>query len=249
MGLPMQEAPSPAVTPSTAESEGLVSGLLTRWLFREAQVARNERILPGLHRIELSGTGLQGVQWHPGDKLQLRMGSGLQTRTYTPLYWDAEQGRTAIVAHALAMGPGSEWIRRASPGQPAAVFGPRRSLNLSALPAAKSVLVGDETAIGLAAAWQPAGTILEVDGVGALQPLLGSLGIDATLVPRQAAEHHHPLLTQAAIAAGGAADCHFVLVGRARTVQFMLRALRQEGVPARSISTKAYWADGKAGLD
>lgn len=64
MGIPLQEAPLPAVTPSTAESEGLVPRLPTRWLFRAAQVARNEPILPVLHRIELSGTGLHWVQWH-----------------------------------------------------------------------------------------------------------------------------------------------------------------------------------------
>lgn len=88
-----------------------------------------------------------------------------------------------------------------------------------------------------------------MDRAEAFHPLLSSLHVKATLVPRQTSEHHHPLLIQAALAAGGAADGHFVLAGRARTVQVLLRALRQAGVPARHIRSKAYWADGKAGLD
>lgn len=247
MSAPLQAHGDPALTSSTSEAEGLVPRLVTRWLFREARVVRNDLLVPGLHRIEMSGPALRGLQWTAGDKLQLRMGSGLQTRTYTPLNWDAEEGSTTILAHALASGPGSEWVRRTKPGQAVAVFGPRRSLTLSALQAAQSVMVGDETAIGLAAAWQPACTILEVDRAAALQPLLGSLGIHATLQPRLADDHHLERMASAALAHG--ADCSFVLVGRARTVQILRRALRDRGVASSRILTKAYWADGKAGLD
>lgn len=247
MSTPLQEATRPAPPSSAAEVEGLVPRLLTRWLFHEASVVRNDLVMPGLHRIELAGPELRGVQWTAGDKLQIRMGSGLQTRTYTPLCWDAAEGRTVILAHALAAGPGSEWARRVQPGQRVAVFGPRRSLDLSALPAAHGVLVGDETAIGLAAAWRPASTILEVDQAAAIQPLLGSLGINATLLAHRAEEHHLERLVEAALAQGP--DRRLVLVGRARTIQFLRRALREHGVASGRILAKAYWADGKAGLD
>jgi NADPH-dependent ferric siderophore reductase len=247
MNTPQQEATRPAPASSAPEVEGLVPRLLTRWLFREASVVHNDLVAPGLHRIELFGPALRGAQWTVGDKLQIRMGSGLQTRTYTPLYWDAVEGRTAILAHALAAGPGSEWVRRAGPGQQLSLFGPRRSLDLSALPAAEGVLVGDETSIGLAAAWRPASTILEVDQAAALQPLLGSLGINATLLAQRDEEHHLERLVEAALAQGP--DRHFVLVGRARTIQVLRRALREHGVASGRILTKAYWADGKAGLD
>lgn len=183
-----------------APTVGLMPRLVTRWLFRQAQVDRNEALAPGLHLIELSGPGLRGARWTAGDKLQIQVGAGLQTRTYTPWSWDAAAGRTAFLAHALAAGPGSEWVRRARPDQTVAVFGPRRSLDLA-----------------------------------------------AALVERQADEHQLQALTEAARAAG--TDRHFVLVGRARTVQFLSRALRQHGVAASRIRTKAYWADGKVGLD
>lgn len=247
MNTLLQGAARPAPASLAAEVEGLLPKLLTRWLFREASVVRNDLVVPGLHRIELSGPALRSVQWTAGDKLQIRTGTGLQTRTYTPLCWDAAEGRTTILAHALAAGPGSEWARRARPGQRVAVFGPRRSLDLPALPAAQSVLLGDETAIGLAAAWRPASTILEVDQAAALQPLFGSLGINATLLARQAEENHLARLAEDALAQGP--DRRFVLVGRARTIQFVRRVLRKHGVAPGRILAKAYWADGKTGLD
>lgn len=242
-----QDTPLPGLPAAGARAEALLPRLLTRWLFREARVERNEPTAPGLHYIELSGPQLRGVPWAPGDKLQLRMGSGLQTRTYTPLFWDAGRGRTAILAHTRATGPGSEWVRQARPGQTVSVFGPRRSLDLSALHASQCVLVGDETAIGLAAAWQPGCTLLEVDHAQALRTASGDLGVHAMLVPRQDGDHPLARLAEAALAQGP--DRRFVLVGRARTLQFLLRTLRRQGVPAGHIRTKAYWAEGKAGLD
>lgn len=161
--------------------------------------------------------------------------------------WDAAAGRTVLFAQALGAGPGSEWVRRARPGQPVAVFGPRRSLDLSALDARRGVVVGDETALGLAAAWRPSRAVIEVDRAALLAPVLAALGLEAALVERQAEERQFPALTEAALAAG--TDRHFVLVGRARTVQSLWRALRQHGVASRHICTKAYWADGKFGLD
>lgn len=43
-------------------------------------------------------------------------------------------------------------------------------------------------------------------------------------------------------------DSGVVVTGPARTVQELLQALRKPGVGSTRILTKAYWADGKAGL-
>lgn len=129
----LQEATRPAPASSAAEVEGLVPRLLTRWLFREASVVRNDLVMAGLHRIELSGTALRGEQWTTGDKLQIRMGSGLQTRTSikpqpfspcsaawasTPRCWHTGRENAASNAWfeaALAQGPDrrSEVVGRA----------------------------------------------------------------------------------------------------------------------------------------
>lgn len=225
----------------------MVPRLLTRWLFRQAQVERNDIVAPGLHRIEISGPDLSGARWIVGDKLQLKTGAGLQTRTYTPLSWDAEQGRTAFLAHTLAPGPGSTWVRQVRHGQSVAAFGPRRSLDLASVDAQRGILIGDETAIGLAAAWQPSRAVLEVNDAAGMQPAIHALGVNATLVARQSEAQHLDALGEAMLAQG--LDKHFVLVGRARTLQYLLRLLRRQGVASSRILTKAYWADGKVGLD
>ncbi len=242
-----RQQPSAAMASAQADSDGLVPRLLTRWLFRPACVEANEVVAPGLHRIALAGPELRGVPWAAGDKLQIKIGPGLQTRTYTPMEWDPDQGRTAFLAHALAAGPGSEWVRRARPGQTVAVFGPRRSLDLRALNPQRSVLVGDETAIGLAAAWRPARCVLEVDAATDIQPVIDTLRLRASLLLRRAEARHLESLVDATLAAG--TDHDVVLVGRAHTIQVVRRALRARGVPGNRMFSKAYWADGKAGLD
>ncbi len=247
MSSTVSDGPLGTAPPATTGDEKLLPRLVTRFLFRQAQVDRNEMLVQGLHRIELSGPALCGAHWVLGDKLQIKTGAGLQTRTYTPVFWDAEGGRTAFLAHTRAPGPGSEWVQRAGPGQPIAVFGPRRSLDLAALDASHGVLIGDETAIGLAAAWRPTQTLIEVDRSSALQPVMDALGLSATLIERDTEERHVQAMADAALTVG--TDRHFVLVGRARTVQTLLRTLRAQGVASSRIRTKAYWADGKAGLD
>lgn len=243
----LQHHPSAGPASAATGSDSLVPRLVTRWLFRHALVERNERVGPGLHRITLAGPALCGAPWAAGDKLQLKIGPGLQTRTYTPMAWDVVQGRTVLLAHALAAGPGSEWVRLARPGQAIAVFGPRRSLDLSGLDARRGVLVGDETAIGLAVAWQPAHAVLEVDAVPGIEPMLRGLGLPSTCVARRSEGRHLDALVEAMLSTG--TDHDFVLVGRAHTIQVLRRALRQHGVASGRVSTKAYWADGKTGLD
>lgn len=231
-----------------ATGEGLLPRLVTRLFFRAATVAENRRLADGLHLVTLEGPALRGAAWTPGDKLQLKTGAGLLTRTYTPIEWDPAAGRTRWLAHALAPGPGSEWVRRAAPGDLVSVMGPRRSLDLSGFDARRSVLVGDETAIGLAAAWRPAHAIFESGQRGAVQQVLDTLRLPATAIARQHLELHLDALANAMLCLA-APDTTFVLAGRARTLQHLLHALRSDGVDARRICTKAHWADGRMGLD
>ena len=45
-----------------------------------------------MRRIVLGGEALRGIAWTPGDKLQIRQGHGLQTRTYTRIEWPPTLG-------------------------------------------------------------------------------------------------------------------------------------------------------------
>lgn len=227
---------------------GLAARLLTRIFFRPAAVTENRQVAAGLHLISLEGEALRDLPCSPGDKLQIRIGPGLLTRTYTPMRWDTAHGSTQILAHALAAGPGSEWARGAAPGEKVSLFGPRRSLALVAFDPQRSVMVGDETALGLAAAWRPSHALIEAVNPRAIQDLLDAMHLSGTAMTAQPQGLHLDALANAALGLAAVDTC-FVLVGRARTVQSLLRTLRHRGIGSDRILTKAYWADGKAGLD
>ena len=76
---------------------GLAARLLTRIFFRPAAVMENRQVAEGLHLITLEGAALRDLPWSPGDKLQVRIGPGLLTRTYTPTCWDTAHGSTQIL--------------------------------------------------------------------------------------------------------------------------------------------------------
>src|SRR5947208_11720096 len=78
------------------------------------------------------------------------MGSGLSARTYTPMSWDAVNGRTRMLTFAHGDGPGSRWASGLREDDTCQFFGPRHSLDLSGLES-PVVLFGDETSFGLAA--------------------------------------------------------------------------------------------------
>jgi len=57
--------------------------------------------------ITLSGPQLRGVGWKAGQKLQVAMGAGLSTRTYTPIDWDEAGGHARILTFVHGEGPGA----------------------------------------------------------------------------------------------------------------------------------------------
>lgn len=239
---------SQEITPRYGVQDSALPRLLTRLFFRQAVITAHQALAPGLFMISVQGQALEGLSWSPGDKLQIKVGPGMTNRTYTPIDWNPETGETRFVAHALAHGPGSEWVRHARVGQSVSVMGPRRSLDLSASPAATGVLVGDETSISLAAAWRPARIVLEVDRPEHIHALLRTWHLQAELVARQSDDAHLPALS-ALVLAGAEAASRYVLTGRARTIQSLLPTLRADGVPRNRLLSKAYWAAGKTGLD
>ena len=83
---------------------------LRRLLMKHATVTANEQIGENYRRLTFEGQALTGVDWVPGQKVQIAMGEGFVTRTYTPVEWEAKAGRAAIVGYAHGGGPGSAWL-------------------------------------------------------------------------------------------------------------------------------------------
>jgi NADPH-dependent ferric siderophore reductase len=235
---------------------GPLESTVARWFTRSAIVREVRPIADNLRLITLGGPGLQGAAWVPGQKVQLMLGSWVQ-RTYTPLAWDAADGTTQLLAYSNGEFPGSDWARHAEVGQPCAVFGPRGSLDLTAL-ARPGLLFGDETSFGLAHAlrFTPLGTagveiVLEVSSADRARRALEAIGVAAAhLVERRADDAH--LADVAALIASlreKYATVGWVLSGKASSIQSLTQQLRRLGVARGQIQSKAYWAPGKVGLD
>ncbi|PMX27494.1 MULTISPECIES: siderophore-interacting protein [unclassified Pseudomonas] len=244
-----------ATTPATIKRASLLESAVLKLFTRNAQVLDIEDIGSAFRIITLGGDALRNVAWTPGDKIQIQLGGWVQ-RTYTPMDWDAENGRTRILIYLHAGGPGVQWVRTLRKGDTCIVFGPRKSIDLTEL-AFSAVLFGDETSFGLAAVLlgtvQPANTqlFLEVSSLTESQPAIARFGLEnAQLGVRtgndaQLTELEEKMLT--VLQAQPAAN--IVLSGNASSIQHMRKLLKRLGIASNRFQAKAYWAPGKTGLD
>ncbi len=239
-------APPPAPT-------GRLARTLQSWFMHPARIAAVETLSPRFRLIELQEEAPRNLDWTVGDKIQVAVGTGLAARTYTPMAWDKTRGSTRILAFAHGEGPGSHWVREARRGYDCRFFGPRRSLDLSA-PGAPVLLFGDETAFGLAAALRGTSAsdvipIFEVSDIAESRRVLDALDlVEAELVQRRDDDRHLGQI-EAEMAVFAQAGPPIVLAGKASSIQRVSRALKGAGIPSSRMRTKAYWAEGKTGLD
>ncbi|MEY9183667.1 ferric-chelate reductase (NADPH) [Bradyrhizobium sp. USDA 326] len=249
----MNEPDRPQMSEPSKPPQGPVARMLLKWLMRPARVTGVETLSPRFRSIELEPDALKGVAWSIGQKIQVAMGSGLSARTYTPVSWDAEKGRTRLLAFAHGNGPGSRWASGLRQGDICWFFGPRRSLDLSTRKA-PMVLFGDETSFGVASAFRDNGQmdgatyVFEASDAAEANSVLAAIGLgSATLIVRSGDDAH--LAAVEAELLRFSASAHFVLTGKASSIQRISRALKAAGVVTSRMSTKAYWALGKTGLD
>ncbi len=233
---------------------GPVTRTLLRWLMRPARVAAVETLSPHFRLADLEGEALRNVAWTAGQKVQVSIGSGLSARTYTPMSWDAGRGRTRMLTFAHGDGPGSRWASGLREGDTCQFLGPRRSLDLSGLEA-PLVLFGDETSFGLAAALrdsrQGAGAIhvFEASDVAESRQVAEAIGLGRATLIERVADDAHLAAAEAEVLRLAASGGHFILTGKASSIQRVRRALKAAGVVSSRMKTKAYWAQGKTGLD
>ncbi len=249
-----QIAEHPEDFPPPPATQGRIARTIQRWFMHPAEVIAVETLAPRFRLIELEGEALPGLDWTVGQKIQVAMGTGLTARTYTPMTWDKVRGTMRVLAFAHGEGPGSQWVRSLGRGYDCQFMGPRRSLDLSGL-GAPALLFGDETAFGLAAALRTAPNAHDViplfeafDGAES-RPVLDALGLaDARLVQRSDGDRHLARI-EAEMVSLADAGAPIILTGKASSIQRIGQALKAAGVPSSRIRAKAYWAEGKKGLD
>jgi len=233
---------------------GKLGQALIRMLMKHAHVAQAEPVAEGFRLITLESPEFRGVQWGPGQKVQIAMGSAFVARTFTPIEWDAIAGRTRILGYAHGTGPGSAWVRECSLGDECDVFGPRASLDVGRINGI-CVMLGDETSIGLAHALERRSPdsrvrcLLEVTDMTHAHDVLTRLDLNGAELFERAKDEAHLQQMEQRLAALATDDVTFVLTGKASSIQRLRRALKVLGVSPSRLITKPYWAPGKTGLD
>jgi NADPH-dependent ferric siderophore reductase len=234
---------------------GLLERTFVRLLLRGTRVAGVERVSEHFRLVELEGEALQGVAWEPGHKLQVKVAAPFTARTFTPIVFDAVQGRTRFLGCAHGAGPGSDWLRRVRAGDACQVFGPHRSLALGDL-AGPVLLHGDETSFGLAGALMAAlagravpRCVFEVESSAEAALALQAMGVAPALLVERRDEARRVQAMGDLWSQRSGDGTLFVLTGRSQSIQQARQALKARGVPASRILSKAYWAPGKTGMD
>lgn len=230
-------------------AKAMLGAIAGRFLFRVSRVDAVQA-LGKFRRIELSGASLRETAWRPGDKVQVFL-PDIGMRTYTPLFWEPS-GATALLAYAHGEAPGSAWVKQVKVGDEVSFFGPRRSIEVSDVEA-PLVVFGDETSVGLALALSAARparkvtAVLEVNERAEVRAALDACGslLDVHLVERSSGNAHLTVAVEHLRGALGS-GAFGVFTGRASSIQAVKQSLRGFEFASK---TKAYWADGKRGLD
>ena len=243
---------------STGPRAGFFESAVQKLFMRRAHVDAVDDLNAQFRMITLSGDGLKGADWTPGDKvqIQLKLGSWVK-RTYTPLHWDPIEGRTRVLVYLHGDGPGTAWARGTRAGDTCLLFGPRKSIDLRRLPP-PAVLFGDETSIGLAAALHATRgdthgieLLFEFSAPSQTVQVTEALGLSkAQYCGRSDGDGRAPDLERRLLSL---VDAHhpirFALTGKSTSIQQIRQLLRTRGFSPSQFQSRAYWAPGKSGLD
>lgn len=220
-----------------ASAKGKVVRWFGRLVLQEATVASLSPLGSDFLLVRLDWAG----KVDPGDKIQVLLPSD-DVRTFTPIR--LPDGAVAVLGHLRPDGPASGWLRALRVGDPFRFVGPGRSLRLAAGPV---VMVGDETSLAVAGSYRAArpGAIRAVFELGPdvdATAALAALDLADARVLRRGQDSAETLVD--AVLAGGAPAV--AITGSGELVQRARAALRPRGVRP---TVKAYWIEGRAGLD
>lgn len=233
-----------------SRSIGLMQRMGLAIAFTRFEIVAVREIAGAFVHLMLRLDGKGSLDWRPGDKVQIAMGSVWRARTYTPFSVDKEHRTIELLAYTKAGGPGTKWATTAKAGDKGHLFGPRRSLPLE--PKNKFTFIGDETSFAMAIALSNLNPtermqlLFEVDSVDVARAALGCFNIDdVILFQRHDNDEHLPKLLEVIKKSEPVIP---ILTGRASTIQKLRKKTIAMKSGARPVSV-AYWADGKEGLD
>ena len=148
-----------------------------------------------------------------------------------------------------ADGPGTRYLRTLKVGDQVQVLGPKRSVGLDLEHA--PIIVGDETVLGLCAAWNnahpelSATVLLEAADVAACRAAAQAIGV----APHRIVDDRASLVAATIEAAQTNVGAALILSGRAQTIAAIRRELKTASLNDRPSKVRAYWDENRTGLD
>jgi NADPH-dependent ferric siderophore reductase len=239
-----------------ASFQARVRDTFSRLVFPEMSVDSVRDVSPHFRLVRVSGAGLQHASVSPGDKLQIMILEA-GPRTYSPFAHDPGAGTVELLMYVHGSTAANDWIRSVSPGVRFRAFGPRGSLALSSL-TGPIVFFGDETSFGVAASLVRARVaqdglsfVFECSQPDEARDVLSELGISRFELVARRSDRSHAAAVDGGIRAALSrqAGSHLVLTGHAQMIQSLRASLKASPAPHAGQKVKAYWADGKRGLD
>lgn len=224
------------------------------------EVFSSTRLSTSIHEVVLAGNAaLAGV---PGNDVMIRVATtagAFVRRRYSVRDVDAERGHVTLWITTGHDGPGSQWARRARPGDPVDVIGPRGKVVLDER-ADWHLFLGDTT--GLASFYRMAQSIeapgraifiVEIDhpGDALTADFNEGLGVTGIFVDRQDRAKDDPsgLLRGLAAFALPPDRGHAYLFGEFHRIKAVRVALGDRGLADEDVSFKAYWRTGRENAD
>ncbi|MBT0769915.1 siderophore-interacting protein [Kineosporia sp. J2-2] len=231
-------------------------------LLVQAQVRSVEQRTPRLRQVTLSGPGLSGLAWVPGQQVRLQVADSPAAvdwlvgalRTYSVWDYDGQDMRLIMMDHGD--GPGAAWSRTVAPGQDVMLIKPQGTFVTA--PAAYHLFAGEETAqvafgpmLRALPDDAPVFARLETGGPDDQLDLGREKGdIDWVFRAGRPAASSEGLVDAVRALTLPEEPGRAYLAGEARTVQMVRRHLVQErGWPRRNVLTKPFWTPGRTGLD
>ncbi len=217
------------------------------------QVELNERYTGRIRRITITGLGLRGLEWRPGQHVRVQVGNGRPGPLRTYSVWDYRIDTIDLCVLDHGDGPGIRWARTVRPGQD--VLFTKPSGKLVPRQGAYHVFVGEETAsvaFGPMARALPSG--VPVYGVIEVDRPSDRLRLPDTVVwcyrDGAPAVASGTLVTEVTRLKLPDEPGIAYVAGELRTVQAVRKHfVRDRGWPRRSVVIKPFWTPGRAGMD
>ena len=234
----------------------ILSSAVQKLMFHPGTITRVEDVGESFRLLNMQGVGFKSVNWMPGQTVQIFL-ANFTKRAYTPMDLDPDAGSASFLIYLHGKGPGSEWASSARTGNVCQVMRPKNSIDFTSL-TEPAVFFGDETSFAAAQALHecrrqilPSRYVFEVNAPAEAEVTLRRLGVtQASLVQkREDGSHLAEVISQMAVQAAHIESPQWIFTGQARSIQRIQKGLRQAGISLLGSKVKAYWSQGKTGLD